>query len=36
MNDMGVYKELALAGAEEGHTIKMAGLEFEYSPDEVE
>ncbi len=33
---MGVYKELALAGAEEGHTIKMAGLEFEYSPDEVD
>ena len=31
---MGVYKRLALAGAEEGHMIQMAGLEFEYFPDE--
>jgi GTP-binding protein len=31
---MGVYKKLALAGAEEGHIIQMAGLEFEYFPDE--
>lgn len=31
---MGVYRELAKAGAEEGHIVQMAGLEFEYSPDE--
>jgi GTP-binding protein len=33
---MGVYKELALRGAEEGHVIRMAGLEFEYFPDDHE
>ncbi|MCE3235001.1 MAG: hypothetical protein K0Q50_1181 [Vampirovibrio sp.] len=33
---MGVYKELANAGAQEGHIVKMAGLEFEYAPDDVE
>lgn len=31
---MGVYKALAEAGAEEGHIVKMAGLEFDYVPDE--
>jgi len=33
---MGVYKQLAVAGAQEGHVIQMAGLEFEYYPDEDE
>ena len=33
---MGIYKELAKSGAQEGHIVKMAGLEFEYVPDEVE
>jgi len=33
---MGVYKELALAGAEEGHIIHMAGHEFEYYPDDAD
>jgi GTP-binding protein len=32
---MGVYKELAKSGAQEGHVIKMAGLEFEYYPDDM-
>ncbi|WP_373531069.1 GTPase ObgE [Vampirovibrio sp.] len=32
---MGVYKELANQGAEEGHIIQMAGMEFEYYPDEI-
>jgi GTP-binding protein len=32
---MGVYKALAGAGAQEGHVVKMAGLEFSYVPDEV-
>jgi GTP-binding protein len=32
---MGVYKELAKLGAQEGHVIKMAGLEFDYYPDEI-
>lgn len=31
---MGVYDELARAGAREGHVVKMAGLEFDYVPDE--
>ncbi len=31
---MGVYKELAKAGAQEGHVICMAGMEFDYFPDE--
>lgn len=31
---MGVYKQLALSGAQEGHIISMAGLEFEYYPDD--
>lgn len=31
---MGVYAALAKAGAQEGQTVKMAGLEFSYSPDE--
>lgn len=32
---MGVYKELANKGAEEGHIIQMAGMEFEYYPDDL-
>jgi Obg family GTPase CgtA-like protein len=32
---MGVYRELAKAGAQEGHVVKMAGLEFDYYPDEI-
>lgn len=31
---MGVYEQLALKGAEEGHVVKMAGLEFDYYPDD--
>ncbi|WP_303673719.1 GTPase ObgE [Vampirovibrio chlorellavorus] len=31
---MGVYKELARQGAEEGHIVQMAGLEFDYYPDD--
>lgn len=31
---MGVYQALAEAGAEEGHIVQMAGLEFEYIPDD--
>lgn len=31
---MGVYDELARAGAKEGHVVKMGGLEFDYLPDE--
>lgn len=31
---MGVYKELARKGAEEGHIVQMAGLEFDYYPDD--
>ena len=31
---MGVYEELARVGAEEGHTVKMGGIEFDYVPDE--
>lgn len=30
---MGIYRELAKAGAQEGHIVKMAGLEFDYIPD---
>ncbi|HEY9745429.1 MAG TPA: Obg family GTPase CgtA, partial [Oculatellaceae cyanobacterium] len=33
---MGVYRELAKAGAEEGHIVQMAGLEFEYIPEDEE
>jgi GTP-binding protein len=36
MKAMGVYEQLAMAGAEEGHIIRMAGHEFEYYPDEDE
>jgi len=32
---MGVYAALKKAGAQEGHTINIAGEEFEYLPDEV-
>lgn len=32
---MGVYKELAKKGAEEGNIVQMAGMEFEYYPDDV-
>ncbi len=31
---MGVYKALAQAGAKEGHVVNIAGLEFDYIPDE--
>lgn len=33
---MGVYKELALKGAQEGHIIQMGGMEFEYYPDDAD
>jgi GTP-binding protein len=31
---MGVFQALAEAGAQEGHVVRMAGLEFDYLPDE--
>ncbi len=31
---MGVYKALEKAGAQEGHIVNMAGMEFEYYPDD--
>lgn len=31
---MGVFQSLAKAGAQEGHIVRMAGLEFDYIPDE--
>lgn len=32
---MGVYTALAEAGAEEGHVVRICGLEFDYTPDDM-
>ena len=36
LHAIGVYKALANAGAQSGHTILMGGLEFDYEPDDDE